>query len=46
MKRTIIYQVLALVLGLAGLGLMIWIDWRIALGVFLFIWSENMRRVA
>lgn len=33
---------LSVVLMLAGCGLMIAIDWKIALGVFLFTWGNRM----
>lgn len=33
---------IALLLQIAALGLLITADWRIALGVFLFTWSNNL----
>lgn len=31
-------------IGIAGLALLAWADWRIALGVFLVLWSNNVQR--
>lgn len=30
------------VLFIPGIALLIWVDWRIALGVFLLEWSNNV----
>jgi hypothetical protein len=38
--------ILGLILGLSGLGILIYADWRIALGVFLSHWSANIQRRA
>lgn len=31
------------VIGVAGFGLLAWFDWRLGLGSFLVLWSENIR---
>lgn len=31
-----------LVLGLAGLALLAWVDWRLTLGVALALWGNNV----
>lgn len=34
--------IISTVLFFSGLGLIVWADWRIALGMFLFIWGNNL----
>jgi hypothetical protein len=34
-------NVVAIAMGFVGIALIAWADWRIALGVFLFVWSNN-----
>lgn len=32
-----------LILGIGGLSLIAWVDWTLAIGLFLVLWSENLR---
>lgn len=35
-------KVAAAIIGTAGIGVVAWVDWRLALGLFLFSWGENI----
>lgn len=35
-------RLIGLVLGLAGLALLAWVDWRIAVGGALILWGNNV----
>ena len=35
-------RLIGLVLGLAGLALLVWVDWRIAVGGALILWGNNV----
>ena len=33
-----------LIIGIIGISLLIYVDWKIAVGVFLVIWADNISR--
>jgi hypothetical protein len=37
------YQLFGGVLGLCGLALIVIVDWRLAVGVFLMLWANNIQ---
>jgi hypothetical protein len=42
-KMTLIISIL---LSAVGIGLLVWVDWRIALGVFFMLWAHGLDRSA
>jgi len=44
-KARIVLRALALILGIAGVVLLAWVDWRVALGVFLLAYGGNLSTV-
>jgi len=43
-KAVIGILILAGVVGLIGVGVLLWVDWRIGLGVFLTSYSHNLAK--
>lgn len=37
--RQLVYSILVTIFMVAGYGILVWVDWRIAVGVFLIHWS-------
>ena len=44
MKREKVMLGFSMVLYVIGFGVLIWIDWRVALGAFLVLWANNIMR--
>ena len=42
MKKVTIFQIASLIGGIASLVLLWSVDWRIAVGIFVWTWSQNV----